>query len=315
MKNNFLERMQKSSPFIISCFGHFILIAVIVYTGMSHGSMYIDASSQSLKSAAEKSNLFIDTTLENINTAFKKEDTYMPVEMVYASLEVGTYLPDKDKNAEDKAVLDNEIQEVVYSNRIMTEDPSRSMSFLSSQNTTAANRVTVKSRNDNSSKTIKINSLKEEKVSKFNKEHTESTLPHTTDLPSLTAQENENQSGVPDDAGFSQEITAKNTLDSQNNKEVSVLGGEESGSFSTWLAKYKFYPLEAKRRGEQGTVLMRVTINQEGYLSNFSIIQSSGSRSLDEAAKEILRRASLLPQRFAQNIQIADVPLVFSLRS
>ena len=46
------------------------------------------------------------------------------------------------------------------------------------------------------------------------------------------------------------------------------------------------YPLDAARRGEQGTVTLRLTIGTDGGVLTAAIAKSSGSPRLDRAARE-----------------------------
>lgn len=55
------------------------------------------------------------------------------------------------------------------------------------------------------------------------------------------------------------------------------------------------YPREAKMRRQQGKVGYRLTLNPDGSLVSFDI-QSSGVDSLDEAARDAIRRAAPFPR-------------------
>jgi protein TonB len=75
------------------------------------------------------------------------------------------------------------------------------------------------------------------------------------------------------------------------------------------------YPMSARRRGEQGTVLLKVLVSREGSAASVSVAASSGSTSLDEAALEAVRRWRFVPaKRGAQPIEAWHlVPIVFKL--
>lgn len=49
------------------------------------------------------------------------------------------------------------------------------------------------------------------------------------------------------------------------------------------------YPADALRRGESGTVLVRVEVDTAGMPAGVALVQRSGSRSLDRAAMEAVR--------------------------
>ncbi|WP_421567431.1 TonB family protein [Stenotrophomonas sp. PD6] len=73
------------------------------------------------------------------------------------------------------------------------------------------------------------------------------------------------------------------------------------------------YPPAALRRGETGSVVVRVDVDATGVPMNVTIVQRSGSRDLDRAATDAVRRWRFLP---AQNNGVAvtgsiEVPFDF----
>lgn len=61
------------------------------------------------------------------------------------------------------------------------------------------------------------------------------------------------------------------------------------------LSRYKRYPREARRRGDEGKVVVRFKIDGRGRLLSCEVVRSSGVRSLDRAALQMFRRADPLP--------------------
>ncbi len=61
------------------------------------------------------------------------------------------------------------------------------------------------------------------------------------------------------------------------------------------LARYKLYPRAAQLAREEGTVHLRFTIARDGAVLRWSIIQGSGHERLDQAAEQMIERASPLP--------------------
>ena len=51
------------------------------------------------------------------------------------------------------------------------------------------------------------------------------------------------------------------------------------------------YPLEARKRGEEGVVVIRASIDAAGRTQTLKVIGSSGYASLDEAAEAAARKA------------------------
>lgn len=55
------------------------------------------------------------------------------------------------------------------------------------------------------------------------------------------------------------------------------------------------YPRESRRRGEHGTVLLRVLVGRNGIPIDIAIERSSGYRQLDRAAREAVLRWRFRP--------------------
>ena len=77
------------------------------------------------------------------------------------------------------------------------------------------------------------------------------------------------------------------------------------------------YPQMARRRGEQGRVLIKVLVTSQGEASNVTLEKSSGSNYLDEAAIKAVRNWKFVPAR-SNNEAVSGyvtVPITFSLQS
>ncbi|MEY3621709.1 MAG: hypothetical protein RL132_791 [Pseudomonadota bacterium] len=55
------------------------------------------------------------------------------------------------------------------------------------------------------------------------------------------------------------------------------------------------YPVIARRRGEQGTVILRVLITPDGRASDVELVRGSGSAHLDRSAIETIRQWRFVP--------------------
>ena len=66
-------------------------------------------------------------------------------------------------------------------------------------------------------------------------------------------------------------------------------------ALAAWLASHKVYPEEARRRGEQGNVTVRFTVEPSGQVVDVVVVHGSGSPRLDAAAERMLRGATLPP--------------------
>jgi len=70
------------------------------------------------------------------------------------------------------------------------------------------------------------------------------------------------------------------------------------------------YPEEAIRRGQEGEVLLRIRVGEEGIPKDIRVTRSSGARALDEAARSGVVRAAPLPSTPGW----FEVPVRFHLR-
>jgi len=69
------------------------------------------------------------------------------------------------------------------------------------------------------------------------------------------------------------------------------------------------YPLTARRLGLQGTTMVRVRFGADGRPEEVTVVASSGSTSLDEAARDAVRH-----WRFrAGAVGVLDMPITFRL--
>ena len=60
-----------------------------------------------------------------------------------------------------------------------------------------------------------------------------------------------------------------------------------------WLASHKTYPEESRRRGEEGRVAVRFTVDRSGRVLEADIATSSGVQRLDDAVAAMMRQAAL----------------------
>lgn len=75
------------------------------------------------------------------------------------------------------------------------------------------------------------------------------------------------------------------------------------------------YPLAARRRGDQGTVLVRVMVTADGLAARASLEKSSGHPALDEAALSAVKSWRFVPaQQGGRAVEAPyTVPVVFKL--
>lgn len=94
-------------------------------------------------------------------------------------------------------------------------------------------------------------------------------------------------------------------------------GGPVTGIALQYLSNPKpVYPREALRNGQQGTVMLRVVVDEAGNPIEVSIATSSGHRVLDRAAREqVLRKWKFVPARHNGRTVKAEgtVPVAFTI--
>lgn len=76
------------------------------------------------------------------------------------------------------------------------------------------------------------------------------------------------------------------------------------------------YPATARRRGMQGTVLLRVAVGVTGRVTRVELIKSSRFRILDRAAISCVRRWRFIPARRNDEPveSVVEIPIRFSLK-
>jgi len=67
------------------------------------------------------------------------------------------------------------------------------------------------------------------------------------------------------------------------------------GELASWLNTHKTYPMEARRRGEQGRATVRFTVSRDGQVQDVLLLSSTGSVMLDEAIEHMLHGAHVPP--------------------
>jgi protein TonB len=81
-----------------------------------------------------------------------------------------------------------------------------------------------------------------------------------------------------------------------------------------WLNRHKRYPRGARSRREEGVVSVSFAINASGDVISARVARSSGNSELDEAALDMLRRASPVPAPPPGVGRNIAVPVQFNLR-
>jgi protein TonB len=101
-------------------------------------------------------------------------------------------------------------------------------------------------------------------------------------------------------------------------------GAERQGAASRYLAelqqaiaRHRFYPREARRRGLEGEVAISFVIQADGRITDVRVARSSGSGSLDNAGLrtlEDLGRFQPIPEELGRSRWMLRVPITYALR-
>ncbi len=82
--------------------------------------------------------------------------------------------------------------------------------------------------------------------------------------------------------------------------------------FINHIDSFKSYPYIARKRGIEGTVLVKVKLKKEGDISDVSVVRSSGYEILDESALSLIKKAGGFKHNTGRDIVI-KVPITYSL--
>lgn len=81
------------------------------------------------------------------------------------------------------------------------------------------------------------------------------------------------------------------------------------------VEELKRYPSEARLDRAEGRVVLKVVIRDDGSVDDVAVSQSSGYRSLDHAAVELLKQAApfQLPQPLGKSQMTVKIPMNYRL--
>jgi protein TonB len=84
----------------------------------------------------------------------------------------------------------------------------------------------------------------------------------------------------------------------------------------THIGRNKFYPAAARKQGQKGEAVVAFDLTPDGSISNVRLTRSSGSKALDEAAIETMRKSNPAPKPPA-NVSATlslELPLRYALK-
>jgi protein TonB len=107
---------------------------------------------------------------------------------------------------------------------------------------------------------------------------------------------------------------ARATVSSKASRAPSISPAKWQSRLSAWLNRHKRYPRGAKSRREEGVVSVSFAISASGDVLSARVSRSSGNSELDQAALDMLRRASPVPAPPPGVARKIAVPVQFNLR-
>jgi protein TonB len=106
---------------------------------------------------------------------------------------------------------------------------------------------------------------------------------------------------------------ANGRADARTNDGGTKATSNYQGKVVAKLRRAKRYPRQAKRQRLQGIVSVSFTISSNGSVSGIRITRSSGHPLLDQAALDMVRRASPMP-KFPRDIRVAHMKMQVPVR-
>lgn len=120
--------------------------------------------------------------------------------------------------------------------------------------------------------------------------------------------------------GSTQKAPKANRMDTTTHAGGGVVGTVRPDYITKlryWLEKHKTYPRKAKRRHQEGVVVLSFTVSRDGRVTNYRVKQKSGYKALDQETLAMLERAQPLPKfptEMKEDKLHLTLPIQFALR-
>ena len=85
------------------------------------------------------------------------------------------------------------------------------------------------------------------------------------------------------------------TKENENNNS-SQIRSDYLVRLNSWLAQHKRYPVIARRRKQEDTIIVKFVINANGALLSYQLVEASEFSSLNKAVTKLLLNASPMPE-------------------
>ena len=92
--------------------------------------------------------------------------------------------------------------------------------------------------------------------------------------------------------GFLMTLPPRSLMDVWTDADYEFAQNKPERLLMAALERHKEYPLSARTRRAEGTVVLRFAMRRDGSVASWSIARSSGHEDLDQAVATMIRRAS-----------------------
>ncbi|WP_336762582.1 energy transducer TonB [Asaia sp. VD9] len=112
--------------------------------------------------------------------------------------------------------------------------------------------------------------------------------------PPVPTQSTANTAPPPSDAPPST-VSATNAKGEPSTREASAAKASWQGTLLARLERFKRYPAKAQAEHQEGTVMLRFTMDRKGHVLSAVLVRPTGYALLDEETLALVRRAEPLP--------------------
>ncbi|CDG41160.1 MULTISPECIES: energy transducer TonB family protein [Asaia] len=112
--------------------------------------------------------------------------------------------------------------------------------------------------------------------------------------PLVPTQSTANTAPPPSDAPPST-VSATSAKGAPSTREMSQAKASWQGSLLARLERFKRYPAQAQAEHQEGTVMLRFTMDRKGHVLSASLVRPTGYAMLDDETLALVRRAEPLP--------------------
>jgi protein TonB len=91
-----------------------------------------------------------------------------------------------------------------------------------------------------------------------------------------------------------------------------VVSSAYRGELYAWIQGHKYYPEEARERGEAGAGVLRFRVDRSGHVLSYTVVRSTGYPDLDAAINRMMQGAQLPP--FPADMTASNVEVSVTIR-